>query len=355
MSVYFRKRWFAGLAVTVAVAASLYAQSGKITSSTTPVKIGYSIDSLKIERWQTDLDEFQKRAKELGAQVIAQNADGDEETQVLQAQSLINSGIKVLVLIPHNTETASRIVSAAKAKNVKVVSYDRLIRNTSDIDVYVGFDNYAIGVLQASALVQRAPTGNYVLIEGSPTDANAKLYRDGQMSVLQPLIDSGNIKIVAESWTADWAPAEAYMHTTEALESAKNDVAAIVAANDGTAGGAIQALEEHKLAGKVCVSGQDADLASIVRILQDTQTMTVYKPISLLAKRAAEAAVSLANGEQIATSRSLSNGTVEVPSILLSSVAVTKENVKETVVKDGFQKAELIKQGLPKEKWGLLD
>ena len=318
------------------------------------LRIGFSLDTLKTERWQTDRDEFQKRAQALGAEVLIENADGDDDTQFQQCQKLIDAGIKVLVLISHNTDSAARIVSAAKAKHVSVLSYDRLVRN-SDVDLYVGFDNFAIGLLQASALTQRVPKGNYILVGGSPSDFNAKLLREGQMSVLQPLIDKGDVKIVANTWSTNWDPAEAYVNTAQAIDASNGDIVAVVASSDGTAGGAIQALQEHKLAGKVLVSGQDADLAAIVRILLGTQTMTVYKPIAREAQRAAEEAVKLAKGEPIETTRSLDNGAKKVPAILLDSIVVTKDNVKQTVIKDGFQKLELIRQGLPKNKRNLLD
>lgn len=339
--------------VLLLAAAPLFAQQHPAAS--TPLKIGYSLESLRIERWQTDVAEFQKRAHELGATVLVETADGDENLQYQQSEKLLHSGIQVLVVVAHNTDTASKIVQAAKAKHVPVLCYDRLIRNTKDVDLFVGFDSFSIGAQQASSLVQRAPKGNYVLIEGSPTDLNAKLTHDGQMSVLNPLIQRGDIKIVADNWSADWSPTEAYMHMTSAIAASGNNIAAVVAANDGTAGGAIQALQEHNLAGKVLVSGQDADLVSIVRILEDSQTMTVYKPISLAARRAAEAAVALARGEKFDTHRTVSNGTADVQAILLNSVVVTRDNVKQTVIQDGFQKADMIKQELPKDKWSLIE
>ncbi len=334
--------------------APLFAQQSSHAANA-PVKIGYSLESLKIERWQTDVAEFQKRARELGATVLVETAGGDADLQYQQSQKLLRSGIQVLVVVAHNTDTASRIVEAAKAKKVPVLCYDRLIRNTKDVDLFVGFDSFSIGARQAATLAQRAPKGNYVLIEGSPNDLNAKLTHEGQMSVLKPLVERGDIKIVADSWSADWSPTEAYMHMTSAIASNGNDIAAVVAANDGTAGGAIQALQEHNLAGKVLVSGQDADLAGIVKILEGSQTMTIYKPISLAADRAAEAAVALARGEKFDTHRTVSNGTAEIQAILLDSIVVTRDNVKQTVIKDGFQKAEMIKQELPKDKWSLLD
>jgi D-xylose transport system substrate-binding protein len=315
-----------------------------------PLKIGLLMDSLKVERWQTDLDVFQKRAKELGAEVLVETAEGNDALQFEQAYKLLNSGIKALVIVAHDTNEAVRIVSSARAKNVPVLSYDRLIRNSS-IDYFIGADAEAIGELQASTLVKVAPTGNYVLIGGSPTDITAQLIHKGQLKVLQPLIDKGDIKLFANVWARDWLPIEAYTHTIEAIEAYQGKITAFVASDDGTAGGAIQALRDHGLAGKVLVSGQDADLAAIIRILDGTQTMTVYKPVSVQAKQAAETAVTLAKGESVRSSSFIPNGNRNVPAFFVSPVVVTKDNVRETVIKDGFQNIETIEKSLPEDKW----
>jgi D-xylose transport system substrate-binding protein len=311
------------------------------------LKIGFLMDSLKVERWQTDLDRFQKRAAELGAQVLVETADGDDELQLQQAQKLLASGVKALVLVPHDADKAVRIVTAAKIAQVPLLCYERLVRNP-DVAFFVGVDALSVGLLQADSLSQQAPRGNYVLIGGSSADINARILHDGQMRVLKPFIDRGDIKVVSDTWSKDWDPSEAYAHMTEAIESTKGDVVAVVASNDGTAGGAIQALEDHRLAGKVLVSGQDADLAAIIRVLDGTQTMTVYKPLGPQAKLAAETAVALAKGETVKTTASISVGNKSVPAILLNPVVVTKNNVKETVIKDGFQNLETIQKSLPK-------
>jgi D-xylose transport system substrate-binding protein len=336
------------IVVTVLFISPAYAQEKPRPVAS--LKIGFSIDSLKIERWQTDLAQFQKRAEELGARVLVESANANDELQYRQAQKLLNSGIGVLVLVAHNTDKAARIVHAAKVKHVPVLCYDRLVRN-SDVDFYVGFDSSVVGELQATTLTQLAPKGNYVLIGGSPTDNNAKLVREGQMKVLQPLIDRGDVKILADFWATDWQPLEAYTELAKAIESSNGDITAVVASNDGTAGGAIDALAQYKLAGKVLVSGQDADLAAIIRILDGTQTMTVYKPIKAEAKQGAEAAVSLAKGRHVKTTASVANGAKKVPAILLAPIVVTKDNVMQTVIKDGFQDLDTIKQSLPQEKW----
>lgn len=337
-----------GSALPLLCVPHLRAQDKAASSNT--VKIGFLMDSLKIERWQTDLDKFQKRASELGADVLVETAEGDDELQLQQAQKLLSAGVKSLVLVPHDAEKAMRIVAAAKARQVPLLCYERLVRDPN-VSFFVGVDASAVGFLQASSLTQLAPKGNYALIAGSPADSNAKILREAQWRVLKPFVDRGDIKVVSDTWSKDWNPSEAYAHMTEAIESAKGNITAVVASNDGTAGGAIQALTEHNLAGKALVSGQDADLAAIIRILDGTQAMTVYKPLGSQAKLAAEAAVALAKGEPVRSAVSFTVGNKSIPAILLSPVVVTKDNVKETVIKDGFQNLETIQKSLPKEKW----
>jgi D-xylose transport system substrate-binding protein len=327
-----------------------YLQAQDKPASPAIIKIGFLMDSLKIERWQTDLDKFQKHAKELGAEVLVETAEGDDELQLQQARKLLDSGVKALVLVPHDAEKAVRIVNAAKARKVPLLCYERLVRDP-DVSFFIGVDASAVGYLQAFSLSQLAPKGNYVLIGGSPSDSNAKILHDAQMRVLKPLVDRGDIKIVSDTWTKDWDPSEAYAHMSAAIDSTKGEIAAVVASNDGTAGGAIQALEEHKLAGKVFVSGQDADLAAIIRVLDGTQTMTIYKPLGSQATLAAEAAVAWAKGESVKATATLSIGNKTIPATLLTPVVVTKDNVKQTVIKDGFQNLETIQKSLPKEKW----
>jgi D-xylose transport system substrate-binding protein len=346
----FRRLSFTLLAMVVIASCMHGPQAQQKSSGDPPLKIGFLMDSLKVERWQTDRDAFQKRAKELGAEVLVEAAEGDDALQFEQAYKLLNSGIKALVIVAHDTNEAVRIVASARAKNVPVISYDRLIRN-SNIDFFVGADAEIIGELQASTLVKAAPIGNYVLIGGSPADPTATLLRAGQMKILKPLIDRGDIKLFADVWARDWLPIEAYTHTIEVIEAFQGNITAIVASDDGTAGGAIQALQDHGLAGKVLVSGQDADLAAIIRILDGTQTMTIYKPVALEARQAAEAAVSLAKGEAVHSSASIPNGNRNVPAFFVPPVVVTKDNVMQTVIKDGFQNLDTIEKSLPPEKW----
>ena len=310
------------------------------------IKIGFSIEAMNGERWQTDLDSFQARAKQLGAQVVSADAKGDDNLQLQQVKEMIQGGIQVLVLFPHDAVKAAAIVDAAKAANVKVISYDRLVRN-SDVDLYITFNRVEMGRMQAESLVQKAPKGNYVLIAGSPNSEDAKALHDAQMSVLQPFVARGDIKIVADDYIQDWVPGDAYLAMLKALDATHADIAAVVSSNDGMAGGVIQALREKNLAGKVAVSGQDADLAAVICVAQGTQTMTIYKPIKQQASRAAEEAVRLAKGGKPQGDIAVNNGKTEVPAILLKPVLVTRDNINSTVVKDGFQSLKSINQALP--------
>ncbi|EPR9136209.1 D-xylose ABC transporter substrate-binding protein [Cronobacter sakazakii] len=301
------------------------------------VKIGMAIDDLRLERWQKDRDIFVSKAESLGAKVFVQSANGNEETQMSQIENMINRGVDVLVIIPYNGQVLSNVVAEAKREGIKVLAYDRMINN-ADIDFYISFDNEKVGELQAQSLVDKVPQGNYFLMGGSPVDNNARLFRDGQMKVLKPFIDSGKIKVVGDQWVDGWLPENALKIMENALTANNNKIDAVVASNDATAGGAIQALSAQGLAGKVAISGQDADLAGIKRIIAGTQTMTVYKPITQLANTAAEVAVELGNDKQPKSDATLNNGLKEVPARLLTPIKVDKSNIESTVIKDGFHK-----------------
>ena len=317
------------------------------------IKIGFSIEDMKGERWQTDLDEFQQRAHELGGAVVTRSANGDDDLQFRQINELLRDGIDVLVFLPHDTNKAGRIVEAAHGKHVPVISYDRLA--SAPVDLYVGFDLFSVGLEQAQSLVDRAPKGNYLLLGGSPLDANSKVVRAGQMKVLQPFMDRSDIHVLADVWVPEWSATEAYLIVTKELNELKAAPTAIVASNDAIAGGAIQALEDKGWSGRVLVSGQDADLAAIERIFDGSQLMTVYKPVGNEARAAAEAAIKLARHEDVESRAEVPNGTLTTKAILLTPICVTEQNAKQTVLKDGFQKLEVVKQGLPKDKQAQLD
>lgn len=310
------------------------------------IKIGLSMQSLREERWQKDRDIFKAEAEKLGAEVIVQAAHGDERRQNEQAENMIAQGVDVLVVIPKNSVAAAQIVQAAHAEGIKVIAYDRLIRE-SELDLYISFDNERVGYLQAEYLLRQNPKGAYFLLGGGPTDNNAHRVRQGQLRALQPAIDKGDIHLVANGkhWAVNWDPRDALKKTEQVLTQTNNRIDAVVAPNDGTAGGVIQALEGQNLAGTVLVSGQDAELAACQRIAKGTQTMTVYKPIRLLATKAAHAAVALAKGEPISeATQTVNNDKIDVPSILITPIQVDKDNLDEVIIKDGFHTREAVYQ-----------
>ncbi len=319
------------MAVTVMAALTLLAGGVQAKEG----KIGMAIDDLRLERWQKDRDNFVKKAESLGAKVFVQSANGNEETQMSQIENMINRGVDVLVIIPYNGQVLSNVIAEAKREGIKVLAYDRMINN-ADIDFYISFDNEKVGEMQAKSILSHVPQGNYFLMGGSPVDNNAKLFRKGQMNVLEPLIKSGKVKVVGDQWVDAWLAENALKIMENALTANQNKIDAVVASNDATAGGAIQALEAQGLAGKVAISGQDADLAGIKRIVAGTQTMTVYKPITKLADTAAQIAVDLGDGKAPQSNATLNNGIKDVPSYLLTPIAVDKSNIDSTVIADGF-------------------
>jgi D-xylose transport system substrate-binding protein len=320
--------------LALALAATCFASREK------PV-VGLSLDTLKEERWQRDRDTFIEEAKKLGATVLVQSANSDDTRQVRDVEALITRKVDVLVIVPHNGEAMTRAVKSANDAKIPVIAYDRLILN-ANIDYYLTFDNVKVGEAQGSYAAARLPTGRkarIVRIYGAPTDNNAKLFKQGQDNILEPLIKSGKVEVVHEDWALDWKPENAKKIMNAAITKAGRNIDAVVASNDGTAGGAIQALLEEQIAGKVLVTGQDADLAACQRILRGTQSMTVYKPLKNLAGLAARVAVDVAKGNKPATTSSLDNGVKKVPSIFEKIVSVDKENLMSTVIADGFHKA----------------
>ncbi|GMK42603.1 D-xylose ABC transporter substrate-binding protein [Paenibacillus sp. CCS19] len=313
------------------------------------IKIGFSMDGLQEERWQRDRDMFKEAAEALGAEVVVKAANGDDAMQISQAETMISEGVDILVIVPHNADATAAIVQKAHASGIKVLAYDRLVKN-SEIDLYVSFDNEQVGELQARAITRLVPKGKYVYIGGADTDNNAHMFKKGVFNVLQPLIDRGDITIVYDQWSKDWTPANALANMKAALSANGNNIDAVIAANDGTAGGVVQALGLQGMAGKIPVAGQDGDLAAAQRIVEGTQVMTVYKPIRLLAEKAAELAFKLARGEPSGADRKVNNGKIEVPSVLLSPIAVDRFNIDDTIIADGFHSREEVYRNVKAKK-----
>jgi D-xylose ABC transporter substrate-binding protein len=301
------------------------------------VKIGFLLDDYSSERWYKDRDLFIQKAEEMGAIVMVDSAMGDIRKQYDQAKMMLEDGADVLVVVPANSERAAAIVNMAHNYDVPVLSYDRLIQNCN-LDYYISFENVEVGELMAEYLSKRLPVGNYVIIGGPPSDNNSKFIKLGQMSVLQPLIEKGDINVIYDSFVDEWKTEEGYRHMKMAMENT-NEIDAVLCANDALAQGVIQALREVDMAGDVLVSGQDAEIEAIQNILAGFQTMTVYKPIENIAYTAANTAIQLASEEPITReNQTIWNGQKMVSSILLPPMVVNRDNIDMTVISDGYMK-----------------
>ncbi|AEE97530.1 D-xylose ABC transporter substrate-binding protein [Mahella australiensis] len=313
--------------------------SDNSSNSSQKVRIGLSLATLQEERWQRDRDAFKKKAESLGAEILIQSANGDENLQNNQVENLLSQDLDLLVIIPQNADSAAALVEDAHKAGVKVISYDRMIMNT-DVDLYISFDNEKVGELQGKFLTDLVPKGVYYIFSGSPTDNNAKYFKAGAMKYIQPLADKGDIKIAYDQAIEGWKPDQAMKLMENALTANNNKVDAVLAPNDGTAGGIIQALAAQGLAGKVPVTGQDADLAAVKRIIEGTQSMTVFKDARKEAEKAAELAVQMAQGKEVSeltdVNSKVNNGKIDVPSVLLTPVTITKDNIDKELIESGW-------------------
>jgi D-xylose transport system substrate-binding protein len=287
--------------------------------------IGLLMDQYNVERWAKDTTFFIEKVKNLGGKVICLSAHGDAAKQLEQVKQLIAQKVDVLVILPVELGKGAEMVKLANDASIGVISYDRLIQN-ANVDYYVSFDNVKVGQLQADYIKNRLQKGNIAIIGGAVTDANSFLLQFGQMGILQPYIERGDIKIVYNKMVQNWDFDEGYNSAKTCLNNYKVD--AIIAGNDLLARGAIKALKEKGLAGKVLVAGQDADTQARENIVQGYQTMSVYKSIEDIASNAARLAVDMARGNTIFyATLTVNNGLKMVPSLLIDPIAVNKGNI----------------------------
>ena len=300
--------------------------------------IGFSMDSLVVERWQRDIDVFSRSVRELGAELVLRVADQDPAVQETQVRELMDRGIDVLVIVPNDADRLSKVVSEVKARGIPVLSYDRLVRR-ANVDLYVSFDNEKVGALMAQALLQAVPSGEYVIVNGARSDNNAILLNRGMHRVLDPRVAAGKVRISAEFWPESWDSAGVKTQLENIVAGDRN-VQALIAGNDMLAEAAINVLSENRL--NVKVAGQDADLAACQRIAEGSQYATIYKPIDRLALKAAGFAVMLAKGEPLGVDSYIDDGRGPVPYARLEPILVTKGLLEATVIKDGFHQAKAI-------------
>ena len=328
------------------------------------IKIGLSFSDYATERWPVEAAQMTQLLQKKGYEVIVQEADHDVKLQSDQIDNMVSQGVKGLIVIAEDGAAAVTPVDKAVAAGVKVIAYDRLIK-TSKISAYLSFDNVEVGKQEALGVMTalglpgsttwtKANPAKVVMSGGSPTDNNAVLVRQGQMSVIQPYIDSGVVKVVADQWVDNWDPAKAESMMENILTAQQNKIDAVVASNDGTALGELQAMAAQGLAGKVPISGQDATADGCNSIVKGQQTVSVFKDTRLLAPKAVDMIDALGKGQTVSGLTSFSLATLtgdksltgDIQAAFLPVVQVTKDNVFDVVVKSGFQSYDNVYRGV---------
>ncbi len=326
------------------LAAGFLATFGSLAMAQTLVGVSWS--NFQEERWKTDEAAIKGQLAKAGGSYVSADAGGSPEKQLADIDGLIAKGAKALIILAMDKDAIVPALAKAKAKNIPVVAYDRLIEAPGVF--YITFDNKEVGRMQARAVLAAKPKGNYVMIKGSPTDPNADFLRAGQQEVLADAIKKGDIRIVGEEYTEGWKPEVAQKNVEQILTKNANKVDAVVASNDGTAGGAVAALSARGLKG-VPVSGQDGDHAALNRVALGTQTVSVWKDARDLGREAATAALALAGGKKVAGSSTWAEGEKKIPmsAIFLKAVPVTQANL-DVVVKAGHISKDALCKGVDK-------
>ncbi|OWU69658.1 sugar ABC transporter substrate-binding protein [Roseovarius sp. 22II1-1F6A] len=331
---------------TVAAATLLSMSVSSMALAQDGLTVGVSWSNFQEERWKTDEAAIKSALDAAGAEYVSSDAQSSSAKQLSDVESLIAQGVDALIILAQDSQAIGPAVQQAADEGIPVVGYDRLIDDPRAF--YLTFDNVEVGRMQARAVLEQAPEGNYVMIKGSPTDPNADFLRGGQQEVLQDAIDSGKITIVGEAYTDAWLPANAQRNMEQILTAQDNAVDAVVASNDGTAGGAVAALTAQGMDG-IPVSGQDGDHAALNRVAKGTQTVSVWKDARELGKRAAEIAVSLADGTapmdvEGAEAWTSPAGT-ELTAVFLDPIPVTQDNLN-VVVDAGWIEKDALCQGV---------
>ena len=307
--------------------------------------VGVSWSNFQEERWKTDEAAIVAALEAGGASYVSADAQSSAAKQLSDVERLIAQGVDALIILAQDTQAIIPAVEAAAAEGIPVIAYDRLIEDARAL--YITFDNVEVGRMQARAVFEAQPTGNYVMIKGSPTDPNSDFLRGGQQEILQAAIDAGDITIVGEAYTDGWVPANAQRNMEQILTAQDNNVDAVVASNDGTAGGVVAALTAQGMEG-IPVSGQDGDHAALNRVAKGTQTVSVWKDARELGKAAGESAVAMIGGAGLADVGETvftTPGGVDVNAIFLAPNPITQANLAE-VVDGGWIPLETLCQGV---------
>jgi D-xylose transport system substrate-binding protein len=309
-------------------------------SSMAQVVVGVSFDAYQEERWKTDEAAMKAQIEKLGGKYIMADAGSSSEKQLSDIDGLIAKGAKVLIVLARDKDAIMPAINKAKQQKIPVIAYDRLIEDPSVF--YISFNNVEVGRMTARAVLEAKPKGNYAMIKGSPQDANSNFLRGGQQEVLDAAVKKGDIKIVADEYTEDWKPENAQKNMEQILAKNGGKIDAVVASNDGMAGGVIAALTAKGIKG-VPVSGQDGDHAALNRVARGLQTVSVWKNSKDLGREAATAAIALGQGKKPAGSTVFADGPkkVKVDSLLLKPIPVTAKNLN-VVLDAGWIKKDVL-------------
>lgn len=297
--------------------------------------VGVAFPSTLVDRWVSESTYVKEGLEELGYRAEIQYANDDSDLQIKQCENFLSQEVDMIVICAVDTTAAATVVEKAHQDGIPVVAYCRLIEN-ADIDAFVAEDNQMVGTLQGQYIVDNVESGNIIVIGGSPSDSNGILYHDTGVAAMQEKIDSGDYTVVADQFCDGWQPPVAMSHVENALTQAENDVAAVLCPNDGLAGGAVEALAAQQLAGSVVVTGGDGELAAAKRILEGTQSMTVFKDPVAIAGSAVKAIDALLKGETPEYNSTLDNGFKEVDAVLVDMVVVTKDNLQSVWIDSGY-------------------
>ncbi|MCI8376859.1 MAG: sugar ABC transporter substrate-binding protein [Lachnospiraceae bacterium] len=309
------------------------------------ITIGVLFDFLSVESRVRQRDTMTAYAEEMGVELVFQNANGDEKVQLQQGENLISQNVDAIAILAQNSEACISLAKQAKEAGIPFIVTDRLIENT-DIDYYVGYDNNAIGHLQADWVYERCPKGNYVLLSGASTDPNCKIWHDGWMDVLQEGIDSGDINIVLDEKCDNWDPNNALKHMENALTATGDQIDVVLCMNDGLGLGVNQALEAAGLQGKVLMTGLDGESVAFQRIAEGKQSMTILINDTATGRAIIDTAIAAAKGEEPEVNDVIDNGFKEVPAVLVDLIPVDNENLLD-IIKEGYVDYDVVFENVP--------
>jgi len=298
-------------------------------------KVGFLFSTLDSKRWYKEKEYFEEKIKEYGGTVLVKIADRDDLKQYQQALELIAEGVDIIAISVANANTATAIIRDAHKSGIKVIAYDRFIKNC-ELDFFITFDGEKVGELLAEFMINKVPQGNYVLLNGDIKDENAIIFQKGVFKILQPYIDSKKINLVYSGYMEDWLGINAAFYTDKIFEFSNVEINAIISTYDGLSDGIASVLKERNLTYKIPITGQDAEVAACNRIMNGEQAMTIYKPGKALAYKCAEIVIQLLKNEKIEGLKYINNGRIDVPSVVLEPIAVDKSNMESTVVADDF-------------------